>query len=384
MNILLSPNYYLPMRSGVPHISRHLASSLVSKGHNVVIVTPRWEQSSPSFEMIDGIEVHRMPFGFPWRFLWQNPYEGFLQFFLRLPVDLQRLLRIIVRNQIEVINIHCPNGPHFPYIIFSQLLSKRPLVITLHGAEFVRWNSPDSRARRTLLPYGLRRAEQITVVSSQLSSEVSRLCPEASDKIVIIPNGVTIDGLGGTEGFPSQSPYVLSAGRLNPLKGNDVLLSAFKKVAEHDKRTHLFIAGDGSERIRLRAIALSLGLIDRVTFLGFVEPEKIQKLLYGCEFFVHSSWVEGLPMVALEAMASGKAFVGTHVGELPQVVLNAESGLLVPPGDPCALGDAMLFLLQNPGQCKAMGKRGKAFVETHFNIDEITDRYLEVYRKVIA
>lgn len=383
MNILLSPIRYLPMRYGVSHITQQLANSFVSKGHNVVIVTPKWGRSDVSFEMIDGIEVHRVPFGFPWRMLWQNPYEGFLQFFLRLPVDLQRLLRIIVRNQIEVINIQSVNGPHFPYLIFAQLFSKRPLVVTLHGSEFVRLNAPNSRVRRALLRYGLRRAEQITVVSSQLSSEASRLCPEVSNKIVRILNGVAVDGFGGAEGFPFTSPYILSAGRLNPIKGHDVLLSAFKKVAEHDKRTHLIVAGDGSERIRLHALALAFGLKDRVTFLGVVEPEKIKMLLGGCEFYVHSSWGEGLPLVALEAMASGKAFVGTGVGELPAIISGAESGLLVPPGDPSALGDAMLALLRNPAQRKAMGERGRAYVEAHFNFDQIPGRYLEVYRKAI-
>jgi len=383
MTILLSPSFYLPMKTGVTVFTQQLAETLVRKGHQVVIVTPKLEPAQPSFEMIDGIEVHRMSFAFPWRMLWQRPQEDLLQFFLRWPLDLQRLVRLLVQKHVEVINIQSTSGPHLPYLLVAQVFAHRPLVLTLHGSEFLRLNARGNGMRRWLQRYALRKAEQVTTVSSHLASEAGRFCPEASGKIVTIPTGVALDEFDGPVRFPFPSSYLLSLARLNPLKGHDVLLSAFRMVAEREKNIHLIIAGDGPQRIRLHAIALAFGLKDRVTLLGEVGRERVKELLAGCEFLVHHSWSEGIPFAVLEAMASGKAVVGTRVGGIPEVVSDLETGRLVPPGDSESLAKAMLFLLHDGDQCKAMGEQGRAFVMAHHSDAQTVDRYLDVYRKAL-
>lgn len=89
----------------------------------------------------------------------------------------------------------------------------------------------------------------------------------------------------------------------------------------------LLIAGDGAEKVRLHALALALGIKDWVTFLGEVGADRIRTLLSGCEFLVLSSWIEGVPTVLLEAMASGKAVVATDVGGVSEVVKDGHNGL---------------------------------------------------------
>ena len=383
MNILLAPVSYLPFMGGVPISAHNLAKAYAKMGHHVVIVTPKLEPAHPSFEMIDGIEVHRMSFAFPWRLLWQRPQEDLLQFFLRWPLDLQRLLRLLVQKHVEIIHIHSLTGPQFPYMLFAQLFVGSKIVISLRGSEFFRLNTWHNRVRRFLLRYGLRRATQITAVSSHVAIEAARFCPESSGKIVTIPNGVALDEFDGPVRFPFPFPYLLSLARLNPVKGHDVLLSAFRIVAEQEKNIHLIIAGEGSQRIRLHAIALAFGLKDRVTFLGEVGREKVKELLAGCEFLVHHSWSEGIPNAVLEAMASGKAVVGTRVGGTPEVVSDFETGRLVPPGDPESLAKVILFLLHDRDKCKAMGERGRAFVMANHDFFQTVDRYLDVYRKAL-
>ena len=384
MNILFAPIYYLPHLSGVPIHVHSLATSLVRKGHSVVVVTPKLEPAHPSFEVIDGIEVYRMPFVFPWRVLWQQPEEGFLPFCRHAITDLKRLIRLMADKDIEIVDIHSLTGPHIPYLLFAQRLAGVPLVACLHGNEFFRLDTRNTRMRRFLLRHSLRRAEQVTAVSSQVADEAGRFCPEVSEKIVTIPNGVVVEEFDGDGGFPFFSPYLLSVARLSIRKGHDVLLSAFQKVAEREKDIRLIIVGDGPERIRLHAITLALGLKDRVTFLGEVDHERVKALLAGCEFLVLSSWSEGIPLVALEAMASRRPVVSTDVGGVPEVVSHSETGFLVPPGDPDALADAMLSLVQNRDQCRAMGEKGRAFVEAHHGYAKTVDRYLDVYREVLA
>ena len=384
MNILLAPVVYLPFVGGVSISAQNLAKAYAKMGHHVVIVTPKLEHAHPSFEVIDGINVHRMPFVFPWRLLWQHTQEGFLQFCRHCPIDMQGLVRLLAKEQVEIIHIHSLTGPQFPYMLFAQLFVGSKIVISLRGSEFFRLNTWHNRMRRLLLRYGLRRATQVTAISSHVASEAARFCPEASGKIVTIPNGVAVDEFDGPVRFPFPFPYLLSLARLNPLKGHDVLLSAFRMVAEQEKNIHLIIAGDGPQRIRLHAIALAFGLKDRVTFLGDVGREKVKELLAGCELLVHHSWSEGIPNAVLEAMASGKAVVGTRVGGIPEVVSDFETGRLVPPGDPESLAKAILFLLHDGDRLKAMGERGRAFAKANHDIPQIVDRFLDVYRKALS
>lgn len=142
------------MRSGPPVFTQQLAETFARKGHQVVIVTPNLEPAQPSFEMMDGIEIHRMSFAFPWRMLWQRPHEGLLQFFLRWPLDLQRLVRLLGQKDVEVINIQSLTGPQFPYMLFAQLFVGSKIVISLRGSEFFRLNTWHNRVRRLLLRYG--------------------------------------------------------------------------------------------------------------------------------------------------------------------------------------------------------------------------------------
>ncbi len=151
MNILLAPNVYLPMASGVPVFTRQLASSLVRKGHGVVIVTRKLAQDQASFEVIDGIEVHRMPFVFPWSILWQESKEGVLQFCRRCPVDVQRLVRLMAKQQIELINIHSLSGTVFPYMLFAGLFADHQLGTTVKALFRDWWLKQQKRSQLQLI-----------------------------------------------------------------------------------------------------------------------------------------------------------------------------------------------------------------------------------------
>ena len=379
MNIILFPSLYLPKQSGVPLLTQGLANAYVAKGHRVVIVTPKLDRAHPSFEIINGIEVHRMAFVHPWHILRRGSREGLLRSCVQSPIDLQRLVRLMDQREVTVVNIHSLAGPHVSFLLFALLFTHRHLVVSLHADKLL----VSRGLRRFVLRSALRRAERVTAISTRVAAEAAQFCPEASNKIIKIPNGVPVDEFGGRACVAFPSRYILSLARLHPLKGHDVLLAAFQKVAEREKDVHLIIAGDGSQRARLRAVTLALNLTGRVTFLGEVGREKVKDLLAGCELLVLSSWAEGMPLAALEAMASGKAVIGTDVGALSEIVSDSEAGLLVPPGDPHSLADAILSLLWNSDRRKAMGGKGRDFAKARHDFSEIADRYLDVYQKAL-
>ena len=377
MNIALGPNSFTPFTGGVSVFTRQLAQAFMARGHQVLVVTSGLTQGHASVEVIDGAEVQRMHFAVPSALVWRQPEEGLLLFLRHCRGDLRRLRRLLAQRRVEVLNIQSLTGSVFPYLLLGS--SGCRLVLTFQGNEFFRLKPGRERLRRWLLRFAIRRADQVVVVSANLAAEVARLWPPAADKTLEIPNGVPVAEFGGPARPPGTAPYILSLARLNLLKGHDVLLQAFRTVADRVPQVRLVIAGDGPERVRLRAVCLALGLKDRVTFVGEADRSRARELLAGCELLVLSSWSEGLPIVALEAMASGKAVIGTKVGGIPEIVADGDTGLLVPPGDSEALSKAILRLLDDPEARVAMGRRGLTQVKTRYDFAQTVDRYLDVY-----
>jgi glycosyltransferase involved in cell wall biosynthesis len=383
VNIVLSPVAYFPQTGGVPTSVRRLARGLQERGHRVVVVTPWLESTQSDRDRIDGVDVHRLPFAFPFRMLWQTPREGLgplCRYGLR---DLRRLLRILADERAEVVDVQSLTGPNLPYLLLASRFRGCRFVGSLHGNEFAGMTRRADRMRRLLLRSALRTSACVTAVSHRVAAEATRFCPEVAGRIVRIPTAVRVDEYQRAVPFVSRAPYILTLARLNGLKGHDVLLSAFQQVVESDPEIRLVIAGSGSQRARLHAVTLALGLANRVTFLGEVDRGRVPALLAGCRFLVLASWSEGIPNVILEAMAAGKAVVATAVGGTPEVVADPERGRLVPPGDPTQLAQAMLDLLRDPARCSAMGEAGRAYVRRDHDVDRVVDQYEAVYRAAV-
>jgi glycosyltransferase involved in cell wall biosynthesis len=142
------------------------------------------------------------------------------------------------------------------------------------------------------------------------------------------------------------------------------------------------VAGDGPDREALEAESKRLGLNQRVRFLG--HREDVPALLACCDLFVLPSLFEGLPVSILEAMSAGKAVVATAIGGTDEVVVPGETGLLVTPGDPLALAEAIQRLLTEPGLAESFGNRGRARVEREFSSRMMIDRVSRMYEEVLT
>lgn len=149
---------------------------------------------------------------------------------------------------------------------------------------------------------------------------------------------------------------VLWAGRLVPIKGCDSFLRACAIVGRQYDRVRFIIVGDGPLAGPLRELASTLGLHDRVQFMG--QREDIPAWMWSADIFVLSSLNEGLGRVLLEAMACHRPVVATAVGGVGEIVQAGETGLLVPPSDPDCLAEGMLTLLRDPEMARTFGERG--------------------------
>ncbi|TBH21912.1 glycosyltransferase [Thermus thermamylovorans] len=211
------------------------------------------------------------------------------------------------------------------------------------------------------------------------------------DKLVYIPNGVDTERfaprpeirkvkrqeLGVGEEF-----LWLAVGRLEEAKDYPTLLRAFAQVRGKHPQARLWVVGQGSLQDQVKSLALELRLGESVRFLGL--RKDVPELMNAADAYVMSSAWEGMPMVLLEAHASGLPIVATDVGANREVVREGVSGFLVWPRSPEALAGAMERMLAlDQGDRVLMGLRGREWVEEHFSLDKIVERWEALYLSLL-
>ncbi|HEY4596913.1 MAG TPA: glycosyltransferase family 4 protein [Thermoanaerobaculia bacterium] len=204
----------------------------------------------------------------------------------------------------------------------------------------------------------VRAADLVLAPSEATAAELRRDYRAA--EVGVIPNvtgGLEIAPAGEVEGPPG---YLLFVGRLRIRKGVEVLLEALREIPG----ARLRIAGDGEHRPALERAAAELG--PAVTFLGTRDAAQVRTLLRGAAALVVPSIYEGMPLVVLEAMAAGVPVVASAVSGIPEVVVDGETGWLVPPEDPEALARALEEILADPGEARRRGEAGRRRVAERY------------------
>jgi glycosyltransferase involved in cell wall biosynthesis len=160
------------------------------------------------------------------------------------------------------------------------------------------------------------------------------------------------------------------------LKGIDHTIEAVALLIKRGMDIVFDVAGTGDDMARLVEIADSLKITDRVRFHGRVSNERLAELYRNASIFVLPSGSEGFGLVFLEAMAYGLPVVAADVAAAPVVVRPGESGCLVPYGNPGALSECLETLIRNPGSARALGLKGRAFLERNFTFAQYSSRFL--------
>lgn len=202
-----------------------------------------------------------------------------------------------------------------------------------------------------------------------------------ANMIVVIPNFTDIEGVID-EPAHSGPPQFLFLGRLGRLKGCEWLLRAAAIVTPNIR---FKIAGDGPDEVQLRALAAELGIADRVTFLGWVDRNRKQKLITASRaVVVPSLWHESFGLVAIEAAACGRAVIVSNAGELPFIVKNEDNGLVVEAGDVPGLATAIQALADDAAGASAMGRRNYQYFRKFYTAEAHIRAIDRVYAQALA
>ena len=371
MRILLISTSYPPVLGGLETVVYNIACGLKKKGHVVRVATNSYQYKISGQCIEDGIYVSRLYQLTPDIIynLKQGRLNRVLLSILFFPVALFRLVKLIITFRPEVIGVRQPRA----YTFCLRWLKKRynfRLVVSLHSDDVLTLDSQGTIS--PILRHLFRQADSVTACSYWLLRQACTLYPVIIDKGRVIYNGIDQGRFLDTRAYPHPRPYVFAFGRLAHVKGFDLLIQAFAKVADDFPELDLIIAGEGECRRLLEDVAESCSVSNRVVFFGRANPNEVVHLLNGCEFVVVSSRYEPFGIVALEAMAAKKSVIVTRVGGLPEFV-ETEGNRFVDP-TVSGLADGMRDFLES-----GYGSLSKVDI-TRFSWECIVAEYEKILR----
>lgn len=291
------------------------------------------------------------------------------------------LLALLRRERIDVIHSHM-FGSNF----WGVLLGRAAGVPVILPHEHI-WSYSGDRVRAWLDGHLIGRlATRFLTISEESRAQMISVEHVPPAKIVVmptayIPRADTRGDLRAELGLADDAPLIGVAAALRPQKALGTMLDAHRRVLECVPDAHLLIAGDGECLAELRAKAQALGIPDRVHFLG--TRDDIDSILRQVDVGAMSSAWEGLPLFALECMAARTPLVATAVGGLPELVESGSTGLLVRPGDPEALAQALASLLLDPARREQLAAAAARRLD-EFRIEAVAERFADLYQELHA
>lgn len=307
--------------------------------------------------------------------LWASPfYLG--TFLVRLAI-----LRLLNRPDLLHINLSSDGSTRRKVLVGKTAHALGiPYVVHLHGSRFRTFFDNASPSLQADARQLLARARRVIVLGRVWRDFIADRVPDARDRTVILPNATAAI----TPSAPrpdADGPVLLFLGRVGPRKGVPELVEALHRIAGIEG-WRAVIAGDGDVAQTRERIA-ALGLSARVAVPGWVGPEEARALLASSDILVLPSFDENLPMSVIEGMSAGLAVVATPVGAVEDILRDGHTGLLVPPGDPGALAEALRKLVQDPQLRRKLGQAAQDYHRRHLDMAPYMARLTAIWTEAV-
>jgi len=336
-----------PWDSGIAHYALTLAGELKRRGHEVYF----WGRpDSPLLGAAARAGLRVLGLRRPW-------------------AALPGLRRQVRGLGIELINAHTGSGH-----------SLAAALAAMTGVAVVRTRG-DARpaAGHALARLLALRTRAFIAANSRISRELAQAFPGA--KVVTI-----FQGIAAGEALPlPETPRFGILGRLDPVKGHETIMAAAASLRQEHPQARFLAVGGGAppRRAELEERVSALGLAESWEFAGFVND--IRPALARCRVaIVASLGSEAVSRAALEWMAAGRPVVASRVGCLPDLVADAETGFIVPPGDPGALAQALARFLREPGLAERLGAEARRRFEERFSLKRFVDNTERLYGEILG
>jgi glycosyltransferase involved in cell wall biosynthesis len=302
------------------------------------------------------------------------------------PRGMIRLVRLVRSWKPDVLHSHMVHANLMARAL--RLFVRVPaLISTIHSIK------DGGRLRMAAYRLSNRLVDRMTIVSQAAADRFVAEGTIPRELLRVVPNGVDVhrfqevasrarEPLRRSLGLQREFVW-LAVGRFAPAKDYPNMLKGFAQVHKAHPDSVLLLVGRGALQGEAEALVLALGLATSVRFLG--PRHDVPELMSAADGYVLSSAWEGMPVVLLEAAAAGLPIVATSVGGNREVVRDRESGYLVPPQDPDALGLAMRRLMgMSEAQRRSMGHQGREHVQANYGLSRVVDRWESLYHEVLA
>lgn len=360
MNILLVTTHF--NTGGITTYIMTLSKELISHGHKVCVV-------SSGGNMVAFLEslgaVHHTI---------NIQTKSILSW--KLYAAVPRLKKIVYDQQIDIIHAQTRVTQFLAFMIKAV-----PYVSTCHG--FFR-----PRMLRLMFSFWGKR---VIAISQQVRRHLENDFFVEADRIITVRNGIDLEQFkartfGEREqrrnelGY--QNEFVIGIiARLSDVKGHAVLIDAFAKVRKQLLSVKLVVVGKGKEEDSLKERVKKLGLERDVDFIPAVDCTMDLLTVFDC--FVLPSLQEGLGLSVMEAQAAGLAVIASRVGGIPSLIENGKTGILVAPGDPDQLSQAIIELLKDPEKIKLLGHQARLKAEHEYGSAQMAREIVKIYQEVV-
>jgi len=380
---------YFPDNIGTAVNSRNIIRRLAQR-HECRVITffPRsdmYMEGMPAvrrIELIDGVEVTR---------IW--PFQRVVRGRLSAVLDIVQIILHVIRRKADVLHLH---GNSYAIMVGGMIAAKLKgihYVVTIAGGEIRQAQSRGGKFPG-LFQAVLNRASRIVAIGEYLKRKAIEAGAEAS-KTVSILNGIDLEKydvdaasirkMRGKIFGDYETLLVLVGGMTSDIKGHDHALEVLAEVVKDFPRTCLLFAGDGTMRGDFESLARKLGVSRNVRFLGWVDNERICRLLLMTDLYLMCSRSEGLPTVVMEAMAAALPVVAFANGGAECLVREGETGFLVEQNKLKIQNAAekIKLLISDKAKRLAFGEAARKIAREEFVWDKIIGQYEEIYSAVV-
>lgn len=341
-------------------------NSLVERNHEVHLIS----MHSGGDKIDSRIVIHNLPI--------PAPFGYFLNAFI-----FRKLLKVI---NPDLLHVHFASG----YGTLGRLGGYHPYILSVWGSDVYDYSSR-SFLYKYLLRKNLRSADKICSTSHDMAKQTNTICKNLKE-ITVIPFGIDLKQFSD-DLYRSNHDYIV-IGTVKTLEhkyGIDLLIKSFSQVRQRLFESHpnladklrLLVVGGGNDRCMLEELVVSQGIASVTTFAGEIRHSEVACYLKRLDIYVALSRQESFGVAVLEASACSLPVVVSDVGGLPEVVIDAHTGFIVPNNDVVSASDAIASLILNQSLMKKIGRNGREYVVSKYNWSINVTEMEQVYKEVL-
>lgn len=413
MRILIATAVYYPMVNGVAVFSHNLATGLVKRGHEVVVITP--SQTGKNYvKTVDGVkecrlksvsakiypdQIHDVPN--KKKFLGKEIPHVFYKHSIKISVFPYRQVKKIFKDfKPDVVHVQV-SDPIGLSVVSTARKNHVPVVTTEHNQPEV-FTEPLHMPKLIKKPvdailssYFYNRQTKSDFVTMPTEQAIQNLIlskkKEFKVPVAAVSNGVDLSnfkpGRASDEVYEKYKikknvPTAVYVGRMDPEKKVGLVVDAFSKVLEKLPEAQLVVVGDGVDRLRIEQVVKKLGINDSVRILGRVLQPDLYELYRVGDVFATASEIETQGIVLIEAAATGLPLIAVNAGAVSEVCITNKNGFLCEPGNVSQIADSIYKILSDKELQKKFSKASLEIASEH-DLEKTIDKFLNIYNKVI-